>query len=80
MVKEAKFFRRQAVRAETAARAASDAEISQRLLAMAEGYRSQASFLKKRRKKKLKKTKTKTKTLKGQEERCEAARLKRKPV
>jgi hypothetical protein len=51
MVKEAKFFRRQAVRAETAARAAPDAEISQRLLAMAEGYRSQASLLKKAKKK-----------------------------
>jgi hypothetical protein len=57
MGKEAKFFKRQAVRAETAARAASDAETSQSLLAMAEGYRNQASLLKKGRKKKLKKTK-----------------------
>jgi hypothetical protein len=48
MVKEAKFFRKQATRAETAARSASDEEVSRGLLAMALGYRQQAALLKKK--------------------------------
>jgi hypothetical protein len=50
MVKETKFFRKQATRAETAARTASDEEVSQGLLAMALGYRRQAELLKKKQK------------------------------
>jgi hypothetical protein len=52
MVKEAKFFKKQAMRAETAARAASDEEVTQGLLAMALGYRQQAALLKKKTAKK----------------------------
>jgi hypothetical protein len=62
MVKEAKFFRKQATRAEIAARAASDVEVTQGLLAMARGYRQQAALLKKKqRTKKKQKTKPKDK-------------------
>lgn len=50
MVKEAKFFRKQAIKAETAARAAFDAEISEGLFAMAIAYRNQAALLKKKQK------------------------------
>jgi hypothetical protein len=46
MVKETKFFRKQAAKAERMARSVSDAEISQRLLNMAIAYRSQAAVLK----------------------------------
>jgi hypothetical protein len=46
MVKETKFFRKQAAKAERLARAASHAEISQRFLNMATTYRSQADVLK----------------------------------
>ena len=56
MVKESKFFRKQADKAERMARAVSDAEISQSFLNMAKAkaYRSQADTLKT---KKLKTTK-----------------------
>jgi hypothetical protein len=50
MVKEAKFFRKQADKAKRMARAASDAEISERFLNMAKAYRSQADMLKARKK------------------------------
>jgi hypothetical protein len=46
MVKETKFFRKQAAKAERMARSVLDAEISERFLNMAEGYRSQADALK----------------------------------
>jgi hypothetical protein len=46
MVKEAKFFRKQANKAERMARATSDAEVSQSFLNMAKAYRSQADVLK----------------------------------
>jgi len=50
MVKETKFFRKQADKAERMARSASDAEISQSFLNMAKAYRSQAETLKANRK------------------------------
>jgi hypothetical protein len=50
MVKEAKFFRKQADKAERMARAASDLEVSQGFLNMAKAYRSQAEVLKAKRK------------------------------
>jgi hypothetical protein len=50
MVKEAKYFRKQADRAEAAARSASDTEVSEGLLAMALGYRHQAALIKKKQK------------------------------
>jgi hypothetical protein len=50
MVKETKFFRKQADKAERMARAASDTEISERFLSMAKAYRSQADALKAKRK------------------------------
>jgi hypothetical protein len=46
MVKEAKFFRKQAAKAERMARTTSDAEISESYLNMAKAYRSQADVLK----------------------------------
>ena len=46
MVKEAKFFRKQAAKAERMALTVSDAEISERFLNMAKAYRSQADVLK----------------------------------
>jgi hypothetical protein len=55
MVKEAKFFRKQADKAERAARALPDLEASQSLLAMARAYRSQASVLDKKNKRKSRK-------------------------
>jgi hypothetical protein len=45
MAKEAKFFRKQAERAERMARAMSDAEVSQNFLNMANAYRGQADVL-----------------------------------
>jgi hypothetical protein len=54
MVKEAKYFRKQADRAEAAARAASNTEVSEGLLAMALGYRHQAALIKKKQKAKPK--------------------------
>ena len=46
MVKEAKFFRKQAAKAERMARTVSDTEIAARFLNMAKAYRSQADVLK----------------------------------
>jgi hypothetical protein len=54
MVKEAKFFRKQAAKAERMARTVADAEISERYLNMAKGYRSQADVLKAKKKPRLK--------------------------
>jgi hypothetical protein len=50
MVKETKFFRKQADKAERMARSATDVEISQRYLSMAQAYRSQAKVLKAKKK------------------------------
>jgi len=50
MVKEPKFFRKQAAKAERMARAVSDTEISQSFLNMAKAYRSQADALKAKKK------------------------------
>ena len=50
MVKETKFFRKQADKAERMARSATDVEISQRYLSMAHAYRSQAKVLKAKKK------------------------------
>ena len=50
MVKEDKFFRKQADKAERMARAVSDIEVSQGFLDMAKAYRSQADVLKAKRK------------------------------
>jgi hypothetical protein len=50
VVKETKFFRKQAAKAERMARSASDAEISQSFLNMAKAYRSQADVLKAKKK------------------------------
>lgn len=55
MVKEAKFFRKQAMKAERMARSTSDAEISQRFQNVAKAYRSQAEVLKAKRKSRDKK-------------------------
>jgi hypothetical protein len=52
MAKDAKLFRKQAVKAERAARSISDAEVSQDLINLAEAYRRQADALKKSKKKK----------------------------
>ena len=46
MVKETKFFRKQADKAERMARIASDDDISQRYQNMARAYRTQAEVLK----------------------------------
>jgi len=46
MVRETKFFRRQAAKAERMARSALDVEISQSFLNMAKAYRSQVDVLK----------------------------------
>jgi hypothetical protein len=45
MVKETKFFRKQANKAERMARSATDVEIAQRYLNMAQAYRGQAEVL-----------------------------------
>jgi hypothetical protein len=50
MVKEAKFFRKQAEKAERMALATPDQEASQNLSNLAQAYRSQADALKKGRK------------------------------
>ena len=65
MVKEAKFFRKQAVKAERMARSVSDAEISERFLNMASGYRSQADVLKAKKESRLKAKKLKSKKRKA---------------
>jgi len=59
MVKETKFFRKQADRAERMALAMSDEEASQSLSNLARAYRSQADALKKSGKEKAKKKKRK---------------------
>jgi len=56
MVKEFKFFRKQAEKAERMAQAASDAEISQSFLSMAKAYRGQANVLKAKERPKAKKS------------------------
>ena len=56
MVKETKFLRKQAAKAERMARSVSDAEISQRFLSMAMAYRSQAAVLKAKKLKAKKKS------------------------
>jgi hypothetical protein len=56
MVKEAKFFRKQAAKAERMALTVSDAEISERFLNMAKAYRSQADVLKSKKPKAKKKS------------------------
>jgi hypothetical protein len=61
MIKETKFFRKQAEKAERMARATSDQEASQNLSNLAHAYRSQAAALKKYEKKSRKKDKPKTK-------------------
>ena len=58
MIKETKFFRKQAEKAERMARATSDEEASQSLSNLAQAYRSQADALKKS--KKLEKSKKKS--------------------
>jgi len=50
MVKETKFFRKQADKAERMARSASDDDISQRYLNMSRAYRTQANILKAKKK------------------------------
>jgi hypothetical protein len=50
MVKESKFFRKQADKAERMARSVTDVEISQRYRNMARAYRSQADVLKAKKK------------------------------
>jgi hypothetical protein len=50
MVKETKFFRKQADKAARMARSATDVEISQRYQNMARAYRSQAEVLKAKKK------------------------------
>jgi hypothetical protein len=50
MVKEIKFFQKQALKAERIARTVSDAEISERFLSIAKAYRSQADVMKARKK------------------------------
>jgi hypothetical protein len=74
MVKEIKFFRKQAARAERMARSVLDAEISERFLNMAEGYRGQADALKAR---KLKAKKLKAKKLKARKLKAEKLRHKK---
>jgi hypothetical protein len=49
MVKETKFFRKQAKKAERMARAVSDAEAAESLSNLAEAYRNQADVLKAKR-------------------------------
>ncbi|XIA64515.1 hypothetical protein ACFIOY_37700 [Bradyrhizobium sp. TZ2] len=50
MVKETKFLRKQADKAERIAQTVTDVEISQRYMSMARAYRSQADILKAKRK------------------------------
>jgi hypothetical protein len=50
MVKETKFFRKQADRAERMARSASDGEVSERYQNLARAYRTQGEILKAKKK------------------------------
>jgi hypothetical protein len=58
MVKETKFFRKQADKAERMARSATDIEISQRYRNMARAYRTQADVLKAQKKARKKRAKS----------------------
>jgi hypothetical protein len=49
MVKETKYFRKQAKKADAAAARASDAEVEDDLRALARAYRSQAEILKRKK-------------------------------
>jgi hypothetical protein len=75
MVKETKFFRKQAALAERMARSALDTEISQSFLNMATAYRSQADVLKAKKLKanKLKANKLKAKKKFGKKRRASRA-------
>jgi hypothetical protein len=55
MIKETKYFRKQADKAERLASTVKDDEASQSLLNLASGYRAQAALLKKKPKKRAKK-------------------------
>jgi hypothetical protein len=55
MVKEAKYFRKQADKAERMAQLATEPEISRNYLSMARGFRSQAEILKAKKQPKKKK-------------------------
>ncbi|WP_375414822.1 hypothetical protein [uncultured Bradyrhizobium sp.] len=55
MIKETKYFRKQADKAERLASTIKDGEASQSLLNLASGYRAQAEMLKKKTKKRAKK-------------------------
>jgi hypothetical protein len=61
MIKETKYFRKQAEKAERMAQAVSDKEASQSFANLAEAYRSQAALLKKNQKKSKKKPAAKPK-------------------
>ena len=61
MVKEVKFFRKQAEKAEQMARATSDEEFARSLSNLAQAYRAQANTLKKSKKLKKKHGKKKPK-------------------
>jgi hypothetical protein len=50
MVKETKFFRKQADKAERMARSANDGEVTERYLNLARAYRTQAEVLKAKKK------------------------------
>ena len=65
MVKEVKFLRKQAEKAERMARAMSDEEASRSLSNLAQAYRSQADAIKKSKKLKKGKKKSGTKRLKA---------------
>ena len=65
MVKEVKFLRKQAEKAERMARATSDEEASRSLSNLAQAYRSQADAIKKSKKLKKGKKKSGTKRLKA---------------
>jgi hypothetical protein len=68
MIKEPKYFRKQAEKAEQMALATPDEEASQSLSDLAQAYRSQAGALKISKKEKLKKKKPKSKKLKHKAE------------
>jgi len=76
MVKETKFFRKQADKAERMARIASDVDVSQRYLSMARAYRTQAEVLKAKnlKAKNLKAKNLKAKNLKTKKKATKKAR------
>jgi hypothetical protein len=77
MVKEAKFFRKQAEKAERMALATADADASQSFSSLAQAYRSQADALKKSKKNKPDK-KTKDKAVKKKAARKPTAKKSKK--